>query len=114
MYLFHFFHNFSSFFMNKFLLGGAALIFKGPWPPRPPLSSATDFGAFLCFETERRRYGVVDGKFCFEGGSLCGKGEGLHVFLSDECEEISWNMQMASEGRLIPKRRFVARNMSGN
>lgn len=22
-----------------------------------------------------RRYGIVNGKFCFEGGSLCGKGE---------------------------------------
>lgn len=28
-----------------------------------------------------RRYGAVDGKFCFEGGSRCGKGESLCSFL---------------------------------
>ena len=27
-----------------------------------------------------RRYGAVEGgRFCFEGGTRCGKGEGVHV-----------------------------------
>lgn len=60
-----------------------------------------------------RRFGVIDGKFCFEGGSLCGRGEGLYVFLTDQGEEITRSVQMASEGRLNSLRRPLMRNMSG-
>lgn len=53
----------------------------------------------------RRRYGVVEGRFCFEGGSHCGKGEGLHVLISDQAKEIARDFDLASQGRLSPKRR---------
>src|SRR5437763_928648 len=26
-----------------------------------------------------RKYGLVDGRFCFEGGSLCGKGQSISL-----------------------------------
>ncbi|XP_026744942.1 uncharacterized protein LOC113506299 [Trichoplusia ni] len=52
-----------------------------------------------------RRYGVVEGRFCFEGGSHCGKGEGLHVLISDQAKEIARDFDLASQGRLSPKRR---------
>ena len=29
---------------------------------------------------ELRRFGVIDGKFCFEGGSHCGKGKKSNTF----------------------------------
>ena len=39
-----------------------------------------------------RRFGAVDGgRFCFEGGTRCGKGEGLHVFRVDNPEELQVN-----------------------
>ena len=66
-------------------------------------------GMFILY----RRYGVVDGKFCFEGGSLCGRGEGLYVFLTDQGDEITRSVQVASEGRLNSLRRPLLRNMSG-
>ncbi|CAK1555475.1 unnamed protein product [Leptosia nina] len=52
-----------------------------------------------------RRYGVIDGKFCFEGGSQCGKGEGLHVLVSDQAADILRDFELASRGQLSPKRR---------
>ncbi|XP_047522041.1 uncharacterized protein LOC125060955 [Pieris napi] len=52
-----------------------------------------------------RRYGVVDGRFCFEGGSHCGKGEGLHVLISDHSADILRDFDLASRGQLSPKRR---------
>ncbi|XP_053610993.1 uncharacterized protein LOC128675548 [Plodia interpunctella] len=57
-----------------------------------------------------RRYGVVEGRFCFEGGSHCGKGEGLHVLVSDQAREIAYHFDLASQGRLEPKRRAFASN----
>lgn len=61
-----------------------------------------------------RRYGVVDGRFCFEGGSRCGKGEGLHVLLTDQGEEITQTLKVAAIGQLhATRRRPVSRNMSG-
>uniref|UniRef100_A0A1B6CQJ2 Uncharacterized protein n=2 Tax=Clastoptera arizonana TaxID=38151 RepID=A0A1B6CQJ2_9HEMI len=59
-----------------------------------------------------RRYGVVESRFCFEGGSRCGRGEGLYVLLSDQGEEITRCFHLASEGKLSSRRRPVARNMS--
>lgn len=61
-----------------------------------------------------RRYGVVEGRFCFEGGSRCGKGEGLHVLLTDQGEEITQTLKVAAMGQLqATRRRPVSRNMSG-
>jgi hypothetical protein len=61
-----------------------------------------------------RRYGVVEGRFCFEGGSRCGKAEGLHVLLTDQGEEITSTLKVAAMGQLhSSRRRPVSRNMSG-
>lgn len=62
-----------------------------------------------------RRYGVVDGRFCFEGGSRCLKGEGLYILLADQGDEIMAALQAASTGNLhASRKRPVSRNMSGN
>ncbi|XP_045500726.1 uncharacterized protein LOC123698175 [Colias croceus] len=47
-----------------------------------------------------RRYGVVEGRFCFEGGSHCGKGEGLHMLISDQAQDISDAFDQAAHGSL--------------
>ena len=48
-----------------------------------------------------RRYGSVEGdRFCFEGGTRCGKGEGLHVFRVDNAEDIQISFDLASKGKL--------------
>ncbi|XP_034835002.1 uncharacterized protein [Maniola hyperantus] len=52
-----------------------------------------------------RRYGVVEGRFCFEGGSHCGKGEGLHVLVTDQAADIAREFHLASQGLLTPRRR---------
>ncbi|XP_047535224.1 uncharacterized protein LOC125069715 [Vanessa atalanta] len=36
-----------------------------------------------------RRFGMVDKRFCVEGGSRCGKGEGLFVFAAEGGRELS-------------------------
>ncbi|KAG6453206.1 hypothetical protein O3G_MSEX008028 [Manduca sexta] len=54
-----------------------------------------------------RRYGVVEGRFCFEGGSHCGKGEGLHVLVTDQAKDIARDFELASQGRLSPRRRPI-------
>ncbi|KAF2896188.1 hypothetical protein ILUMI_09984 [Ignelater luminosus] len=60
-----------------------------------------------------RRYGVVEGRFCFEGGSRCGLGEGLYVLLTDQGEEITATLKVAAQGQLFTtRRRPVSRNMS--
>lgn len=68
--------------------------------------------SFLYVFLSYRRYGVVEGRFCFEGGSSCGKGEGLYVFVTDQSDEITHTLKMASQGRLASKRRPIARKMS--
>lgn len=60
-----------------------------------------------------RRYGVVESRFCFEGGSRCGRGEGLYVLVSDQGEDIARTFQMAAEGKLSSKRRSSTRNSIG-
>ncbi|GLH03645.1 Uncharacterized protein GBIM_09513 [Gryllus bimaculatus] len=55
-----------------------------------------------------RRYGVVEGRFCFEGGSRCGRGEGLHVCVTDQGEEITGTFQLAAQGKLAARRRPAA------
>ncbi|XP_066595104.1 serine-rich adhesin for platelets-like [Prorops nasuta] len=59
-----------------------------------------------------RRYGVVDGRFCFEGGSRCGRGEGLHVLITDQGEDIVKTLQLAAEGKLSTKKRALGRETS--
>ncbi|XP_008480726.2 protein Dok-7-like, partial [Diaphorina citri] len=60
-----------------------------------------------------RKYGVVDtGRFCFEGGSRCGKGEGLFILITDQAEELSRTFKLAAEGKIASKRRTISRNMS--
>uniref|UniRef100_A0A0A9W787 Protein Dok-7 n=2 Tax=Lygus hesperus TaxID=30085 RepID=A0A0A9W787_LYGHE len=59
-----------------------------------------------------RRYGVVESRFCFEGGSRCGKGEGLYVLITDQGEDITKTLQAASEGKMTARRRPASRNMS--
>lgn len=67
----------------------------------------------FCYLFMYRRYGLVENKFCFEGGSSCGKGEGLYVLVTDQGENITRAFKMAAEGRLAVRRRPLARNMSG-
>jgi len=52
-----------------------------------------------------RRYGVVEGRFCFEGGSRCGRGEGLHVLITDQGDDVVKMLQLAAEGKLTTKKR---------
>ncbi|XP_022916434.1 uncharacterized protein [Onthophagus taurus] len=60
-----------------------------------------------------RRYGVIEGRFCFEGGSRCGRGEGLHVLLTDQGDEITQTLKLAAIGQLhTTRKRPVSRNMS--
>ncbi|XP_063695589.1 uncharacterized protein LOC134826997 [Culicoides brevitarsis] len=60
-----------------------------------------------------RRYGVVDNRFCFEGGSSCGKGEGLYVFVTDLGEEITHTIKLAAKGNLSSKKRPYAKKLAG-
>ncbi|KAH7984090.1 hypothetical protein HPB52_016919 [Rhipicephalus sanguineus] len=55
---------------------------------------------------ELRRFGLVDGKFCFEGGSKCGKGEGLHVLHTNQAEELAEAFEAASRGKLAARRKL--------
>uniref|UniRef100_A0A1B6I0N3 Uncharacterized protein n=1 Tax=Homalodisca liturata TaxID=320908 RepID=A0A1B6I0N3_9HEMI len=59
-----------------------------------------------------RRFGVVEGKFCFEGGSRCGRGEGLYVLVSEKPEDLTRAFNLAAEGKLFTRKRPVSRNMS--
>ncbi|XP_024084786.1 uncharacterized protein LOC106665056, partial [Cimex lectularius] len=62
--------------------------------------------------SQLRRYGVVDNRFCFECGSGCGRLEGVYVLVTDQGEEITKAFKVASEGKLIPRRKQVTRNAS--
>ncbi|XP_067120734.1 uncharacterized protein [Centruroides vittatus] len=55
---------------------------------------------------ELRRFGVVDGKYCFEGGSRCGKGEGIHILLTNQAEELAQSVDLASRGKLHGRRKY--------
>lgn len=55
----------------------------------------------------------MDNRFCFEGGSSCGKGEGLYVFVTDIGDEITHTLKMASQGKLASKKRAAARKIAG-
>lgn len=62
--------------------------------------------------SQLRKYGVVENRFVFEGGSGCGRYEGVYVLVTDQGEEISQAFKAASQGKLIPKRKQISRNMS--
>lgn len=55
---------------------------------------------------------MVEGRFCFEGGSRCAKGEGLHVLVTDQGEEITDTLKLASQGILAARRRPASRKTS--
>lgn len=59
-----------------------------------------------------RRYGVVEGRFCFEGGSRCGRGEGLHVLITDQGDDIIKTLQLAAEGKLSTRKRPANRELA--
>ena len=59
-----------------------------------------------------RRYGVIEGRFCFEGGSRCDRGEGLHVLITDQGDEIVKTLQSAAEGKLSTRKRHLVREQS--
>ncbi|CAN7994098.1 unnamed protein product, partial [Ixodes hexagonus] len=58
---------------------------------------------------ELRRFGLVDGKFCFEGGSKCGKGEGLHVLHTNQTEELADAFEAASRGKLASRKKLPSK-----
>ncbi|KAF7997210.1 hypothetical protein HCN44_005487 [Aphidius gifuensis] len=60
-----------------------------------------------------RRYGVIEGRFCFEGGSHCGRGEGLHVLITDQADDIVKTLQLAADGKLTIRKRPSIRDNSG-
>ncbi|XP_028027764.1 uncharacterized protein LOC114241187 [Bombyx mandarina] len=60
-----------------------------------------------------RRYGVVEGRFCFEGGSHCGKGEGLYMLITDQAQEITDTFDMAAQGNFSLQRTPVCRKDKG-
>ncbi|KAL5244544.1 hypothetical protein ACI65C_011954 [Semiaphis heraclei] len=59
-----------------------------------------------------RKYGVIENRFCYEGGSRCGKGEGLFVCFTDQGDEITRCMNLAAESKLASRKRLLSRNMS--
>ena len=60
-----------------------------------------------------RRYGAVEGgRFCFEGGTRCGKGEGLHVFRADNPEDLQISFDLAAKARLENKKRAASSGFS--
>lgn len=60
-----------------------------------------------------RRYGVIENRFCFEGGTNCGKNEGLFVFLTDRGKEITEALKLSSIGKLFSNRKFFGRRLFG-
>ncbi|CAL1543176.1 unnamed protein product, partial [Lymnaea stagnalis] len=47
-----------------------------------------------------RRFGATDGKFCFEGGTRCGKGTGVFALHSEQAEDIADIVKLASTGKM--------------
>ncbi|CAH2044347.1 unnamed protein product, partial [Iphiclides podalirius] len=56
-----------------------------------------------------RRYGVAEGRFCFEGGSHCGKGEGLHLLITDQAQDITDAFDQAAQGNFSLQRPPISR-----
>lgn len=53
-----------------------------------------------------RRYGIVNSRFVFEGGTRCGKGEGIFVLVTDQAGIIVETIKLASAGKLKNRRKF--------
>ena len=56
------------------------------------------------FSNFRRYGGLEGGRFCFEGGSRCGKGEGIHVLRLDEPGDLQKAFDSAAQGKLEARR----------
>ncbi|XP_033753145.1 uncharacterized protein LOC117336640 [Pecten maximus] len=51
--------------------------------------------------SDLRKFGKLEGKFVFEGGSRCGKGAGVHVLQSDQVDDLEEIFQLASQGKTV-------------
>ena len=59
--------------------------------------------AFFSF---RRRFGSLDGgRFCFEGGSRCGRGEGAFVLRVDDPGAVNAEFERAARGKMEARRK---------
>ena len=68
---------------------------------------------FLHYHDDYRRYGAVEGgRFCYEGGTRCGKGEGLHVFRVDNPEDLQISFDLASKAKLENKKRAASQGFA--
>ena len=68
---------------------------------------------FLHYYDDYRRYGAVEGgRFCYEGGTRCGKGEGLHVFRVDNPEDLQISFDLASKAKLENKKRAASQGFA--
>ena len=55
-----------------------------------------------------RRFGPLEnGRFCFEGGSRCGKGEGIHILRMDDPQDLQRAFEAASNNKLESKRKSM-------
>ena len=58
------------------------------------------------FQPLFRRFGAVDGgRFCFEGGSRCGRGEGVFVLRVDDPSTVNADFESAARGRMEARRK---------
>ncbi|KAK7111613.1 serine/arginine repetitive matrix protein 2-like [Littorina saxatilis] len=74
----------------KLLIHGPRFCMTGQVPPR----------ILQCWNVaDIRRFDAVDGKFCFEGGSRCGKGSGIHAVRSEQADEITEILRVNSLGK---------------
>ncbi|XP_054261372.1 uncharacterized protein LOC128985652 [Macrosteles quadrilineatus] len=62
--------------------------------------------------SQLRKFGVIEGKFCFEGGSRCGRGEGLYILVSERPEDLARAFHLAADGKLFTNKRSLSRNSS--
>ncbi|XP_069122722.1 uncharacterized protein [Argopecten irradians] len=60
--------------------------------------------------SDLRKFGKLDGKFVFEGGSSCGKGAGVHVLQSDQVDDLEEIFQLASQGKTVNCRKSNKRS----
>ena len=55
-----------------------------------------------------RRFGSLEnGRFCFEGGSRCGKGEGVHILRMDDPQDLQRAFEAATNNKLESKRKSM-------
>ncbi|CAK1587349.1 unnamed protein product [Parnassius mnemosyne] len=91
---------------GRLTAGPARLLLR---PPAAALATGVPPKLLAVWELSHlRRYGVVEGRFCLEGGSLCGKSEGLHVLVTDQAAEIARDFELASRGNISPRKRYDA------